>query len=365
MIDYKKLAGENIASIKPYGTILPLKKLVENLGLLSINKMTANENPLGTSPMAKRAVKEALEDIHIYPIGDAHFLREKLSKKLGISQDELIFGNGSNEIIEFIIRAFVKQGEHVMSVSPSFSVYGLIAQAAGTYCEWVNLKKDFSFDLRALADKVKPSTRVIFLCNPNNPTGTYFTKGELLDFLSRISEDKIVVLDEAYIEFVDANDFPDSLSLYREFPNIISLRTFSKVYGLAGLRVGYGFGHKEAIDMLSRVRQPFNVNSLGQIAATAALDDVQFVRETIKTNRMGKTYLYKEFKKLNLNFAETQANFILLEIDNAKMISEKLLKEGIIVRYFGGELDKYLRITIDTMYENEQLINKLKKVMES
>lgn len=364
MIDYKKLAGEKISKLVPYLPGKPIKELERELGVKEAVKLASNENPIGIPEKAKEAVIKNLFEMNRYPLGDAFYLREKLATKLNVAQNQLIFGTGSNEIIELLIRTFVKSGECVMSYAPSFSVYGIIAQAAGSFCKWVDVKGDFQVDFDALKRGLDDSVRIVFLANPNNPTGVYINAETLEDFLNFVKEDVIVALDEAYVEFVDAGDFPDSLKLLKKYPNLIIMRTFSKAYGLAGFRVGYGISSPEAIDMLNRVRQPFNVNMVGQIAAEAALDDLDFLRRVIKNNREGKNYLYKEFKKLGLDFVDTQANFILVNVGDGKKVFDELLKEGVIVRFLGPSLKEYIRVSIGTMKENEIFIDKLKKVLK-
>ncbi|MEF3255492.1 MAG: histidinol-phosphate transaminase [Deferribacterales bacterium] len=363
MIDYKKLAGEKINSLIPYQPGKPIKELERELGVKEAVKLASNENPLGVSEKVIKAVTEALKEMNRYPLGDAYYLRQELSRVLNVAPNRIIFGTGSNEIIELAIRTFVKSDEHVMSYAPSFSVYGIIAQANGNYCKWVPTKERFKVDFEKLKASVEPKTRIVFLANPNNPTGVYFTESELVDFLDSIPEETIVVLDEAYIEYVDATDFPNSLKLMEKYPNLITMRTFSKAYGLAGFRIGYAIGHEDAIDMLNRVRQPFNVNMVAQIAAIAALEDKDFVRRSIKINREGKLYLYKAFRNLGLDYIETQANFILVNVGDGKKVFDELLKEGVIVRFLGPLLKEYIRVSIGTQQENEIFINKLKKVL--
>jgi len=363
MIDYKKLAGKNIADLIPYQPGKPVKELERELGIKKAVKLASNENPLGIPEKAKQAIIENLHEMNRYPLGDAYYLREKLAEKLGVKKNELIFGTGSNEIIELLIRTFVKNGETVLSYAPSFSVYGIIAQASGSRCDWINMKEGFEVDFEGLKNAVTDKTRIVFLANPNNPTGTYFSEDLLVDFLESVRDDIIVALDEAYIEYVDAGDYPDSLKLLKKYKNLVIMRTFSKAYGLAAFRVGYAIGDAEGIDMLNRVRQPFNVNMLAQIAATAALDDTDFLRRSIKTNREGKIYLYKEFNNLGLKYIPTQANFILVNVGDGKKVFDELLKEGVIVRYLGPGLAEYVRVSIGTESENNFFIEKLKKIL--
>ncbi len=298
-----------------------------------------------------------------YPYGDVFYLRSKLASKLGISADRLIFGTGSNEIIELAMRTFLARDEHVMSPSPSFSVYGIIAQAMRASCRWIPVRSDFSFDFEALAANIDDKTRIIFLGNPNNPTGTYFSQETLEAFMKKVPAETIVVLDEAYCEYVDAPDFPDTLKMQKSCPNLMIMRTFSKAYGLAALRVGYCIADPVAIDMMNRVRQPFNTNMAAQIAAEAALEDTDHLKKVIRENRMGKAYLYGEFEKLGFEYIPTQANFILVKTGEGERIFSELLKKGVIVRYLGPGLKDYIRVSIGTEEENKVFIEQLKAVL--
>lgn len=363
MIDYKKLAGEKINSLIPYQPGKPIKELERELGIKEAIKLASNENPLGVSEKVIKAVTEALHEMNRYPLGDAFYLRQELSRFLNVEPNRIIFGTGSNEIIELAIRTFVKPGEHVMSYAPSFSVYGIIAQANGNSCKWIPTKERFQVDFDKLKGAIENTTRIVFLANPNNPTGVYFNNDQLIDFLEFVPKETIVMLDEAYIEYVDAPDFPDSIKLIDKYPNVMTMRTFSKAYGLAGFRIGYAVGNTEGIEMLNRVRQPFNVNMVAQIAAIAALEDKDFVRRSIKINREGKAYLYKVFKELGLDYIETQANFILVNVGDGKKVFDDLLKEGVIVRFLGPALKEYIRVSIGTHEENQIFVSKLKKIL--
>jgi len=363
MIDYKKLAGENIAELVPYKPGKPIKELERELGISNSVKLASNENPVGPSPKALQAITDLMPELSRYPLGDVFYLREALAAKLGVSGDKLIFGTGSNEIIELVIRTFLKDDEHVLSPAPSFSVYGIISQAAGFSCNWVPVKSDFKFDFEALAGAINKKTRIIFLANPNNPTGEFFTKAELEGFLKKVPSDVIVVMDEAYVEYVDAADFPDTLELMKDYRNLFIMRTFSKAYGLAAIRVGYAIGDEEAIDLLNRVRQPFNTNMVAQVAAQAALADEDHLKKVLKENKDGKEYLYAEFEKLGLSYVPTQANFILVNVKDGEKVFNELLKKGVIVRYLGPGLAEYVRTSVGTKEENEIFIEKLKEVL--
>ncbi|MEC9492580.1 histidinol-phosphate transaminase [Flexistipes sp.] len=364
MTDFEKLAGENISSLIPYKPGKPLKELERELGISEAIKLASNENMMGVPEKAKQAVKEHLDEMNFYPLGDAFYLKKKLARMLSVSPERLIFGTGSNEIIELLIRTFTKEGESILSYFPSFSVYGIIAKAAGIECKWVPVKDDFYVDFDKIKEAMDESVRIVFLANPNNPTGTYISAEQLEDFIEYVDENTLIALDEAYVEYVDAPDFPNTFKLLEKYPNLISMRTFSKAYGLAGFRIGYAIGHEKCIDMLNRVRQPFNVNMVAQIAAEAALDDKDFLRSSIKNNREGKRYLYKEFERLGLKYIETQSNFILVNVGDGEEVFNKLLTEGVIVRFLGQALKEYVRVTIGTPEQNKIFIDKLSKVLE-
>ena len=363
MIDYGKLAGQNILDLVPYKPGKPVKELERELGIANSVKLASNENPVGCSPKALQAIADFLPEISRYPFGDAYYLRQTVAEYYGVSGDKLLFGTGSNEIIELAIRTFLKDDEHVLSPAPSFSVYGIIAQAAGKSCKWVPVQKNFKFDFEALAAGIDDKTRMIFLSNPNNPTGEYFTQAELSDFMSKVPSDVIVVMDEAYVEYVDADDFADSLPVLDTYKNMFIMRTFSKAYGLASARVGYVIACEEAIDMMNRVRQPFNTNMFAQVAAKAAMEDKDHLTMVIKENKDGKEYLYAQFAKLGLEYVPTQANFILVKVGNGEKVFNDLLKEGVIVRYLGPGLAEWIRVSVGTMKENEIFIDKLKIVI--
>jgi histidinol-phosphate aminotransferase len=363
MIDYSKLAGNAISTLIPYKPGKPVKELERELGIKDSVKLASNENPVGCSPKVIQAIRDFLPEISRYPLGDAFYLREIVAKHYGISGERLLFGTGSNEIIELAIRTFLSEGEQVLSPAPSFSVYGIISQAAGKSCKWVPVKPDFKFDFEALAAAIDGNTRMIFLANPNNPTGEYFTKAELDGFMKKVPSDVIVVMDEAYVEYVDAPDFPDTLPMLDTYANMFIMRTFSKAYGLAAVRCGYVIACEQAIDMMNRVRQPFNTNMVAQVAAKAAMEDTEHLKAVLAENKKGKLYLYSEFEKLGLKYIPTQANFVMVKVGDGEKVFNDLLKEGVIVRQFGAGLAEWIRVSIGTMKENEIFIDKLKKVL--
>ncbi len=362
----KKLFKSYIQNIIPYEPGKPIEEVERELGLLHVTKLASNENPLGPSRKALRAMRIALRKVHLYPDGASYELKQRLSREFGLPADQFIIGNGSNEIIELLARGFLNEGDRVISSDSSFLVYPLITQSCGGSYVSVPMK-DFRFDLKGILDQIDERTKLIFIANPNNPTGTYVRADEVEDFLSKVPKDVIVCFDEAYIDFVEAKDFPYLLfHVKANKPNVILLRTFSKSYGLAGLRIGYGIASQEMIQYLQKVRQPFNVNRLAQIGATAALDDHRFLWRTKRLVSRGRLYLYRKFTRMGLPFIPSEANFVLVNIGrDARKVSEALLKKGVIVRAMNAYgLNTYIRVTIGTRFELMRFIHALKYVLK-
>jgi len=352
---------EYINKITPYKPGKPVEELERELGIRQAIKLASNENPLGPSPKALEAIKEAMTNINRYPDGGGYYLREALAKKLNVHPDELIFGNGSNEILDIAVRTFMTPDDEAIMAEPSFVVYPLAVQALGAKAIKVPLK-DYRHDLEAMADAITEKTKIIFIANPNNPTGTIVFSDEFKRFMDRVPEGVLVVVDEAYYEYVQDSRYPDTMQYFREGRDILIVRTFSKLYGLAGLRIGYAIANRHLLEQMNKVREPFNTNSLAQVAALAALEDDQHVKRTIEINEKGKEFLYKAFDELGLSYVPTEANFIyvLVEGISAAQLYEKLLHEGVIVRPMGP---RALRITIGVEHENKRLVEALKKVM--
>ncbi len=364
--EMKKLFKDYIQRIIPYEPGKPIEEVERELGLLHVTKLASNENPLGPSRKALRAMRTELRKTHLYPDGASYELKQRLSQEFGLGSDQFVIGNGSNEIIELLARGFLNEGDRVISSDSSFLVYPLITQSCGASYVSVPMK-DFRFDLKGILAQIDERTKLIFIANPNNPTGTYVRADEVEDFLSKVPKDVIVCFDEAYIDFVEAKDFPYLLfHVKANKPNVILLRTFSKSYGLAGLRIGYGIASQEMIKYLEKVRQPFNVNRLAQIGATAALDDQRFLWRTKRLVSRGRLYLYRKFTKMGLPFVSSEANFVLVNVGHdAKKISEALLKKGVIVRAMNAYgLSTYIRVTIGTRFELMRFIHALKRVLK-
>jgi histidinol-phosphate aminotransferase len=356
---------EYIRSLIPYEPGKPIEEVEREYGIANSVKLASNENPLGPSPKALAAIRAKLDQIHLYPDGDCFYLKEGLAKKLEVAPETLIFGNGSNEIIELAARTFMRVGDEAVMAEQAFVVYQLIVQAVGGKSKQVPLR-DYRHDLDAIAAAISPQTRLVFLANPNNPTGTIFQRDAWEKFLAKVSRDVLLIVDEAYFEYVQDSNYPDSLKYHQEGRAILTLRTFSKLYGLAGLRIGYGVAPKELIAMMQRVRQPFNVNAPAQWAALAALDDIDHVQRSLEANRQGLEYLRAEFEKLGLDYVASHGNFILVRVGKGQEVFKQLLAQGVIVRSMGGyKFPEHVRVTIGTMEENRKFIAALQKVIKN
>jgi histidinol-phosphate aminotransferase len=356
---------EYIRTLIPYEPGKPIEEVEREYGISDSIKLASNENALGPSPKALAAIRQKLDQVHLYPDGDCFYLKRGLAQKLGVPPEQLIFGNGSNEIIELAARTFMRPGDEAVMAEQAFVVYQLIVQAVGGKGKAVPLR-NFTHDLTAIADALTPHTRVVFLANPNNPTGTIYRREEWEAFLNRISTDVLLIVDEAYFEYVEDHGYPDSLKYHRDGRAILTLRTFSKLYGLAGLRIGYGIAAKEIIAMMQRVRQPFNVNAPAQWGALAALSDTDHVRRSVEVNRRGLDYLAGEFTRLGLEFIPSYANFVLLRVGRGQEVFKQLLGQGVIVRPMAGyQFPEHIRVTVGTADENRKFIEALQKVIQS
>ncbi len=360
----KSVIKKRLLTIEPYRPGKPIDEVKRELGLKNVIKLASNENPYGPSPEVLKAIAREAKNINRYPDGGCFYLRWKLAKRLGVSSDQLIFGNGSDEIIVMTLKAFVQKGDEVILAKPSFLIYEIASQIAGAVLRPVPLT-NFYYDLNGMKKAVNKKTKLIFLGNPDNPAGTYITQDQLENFLEGLSEEILVLLDEAYFEFVQKRDYPNSISFLKKMENIIITRTFSKIYGLAGLRIGYGIAHREIIDLLNRVREPFNVNSLAQVAALACLKDQSYYTKIAQRIEEQRQFLYREIQRMGLPFIETVTNFILIDVRaSSQKISQQLLKKGVIIRNmdFWG-LNNYIRVTIGTPRENQKFIRALREVL--
>lgn len=361
MIPFKK----HIQDIRPYEPGKPIKELQREYGIRNVTKLASNENPLGASGKAVRAMRDAIRDVHLYPEGSCYYLLTRLAGALDIDPEHIICGNGSDEIIELLARGFLSEGDEVVSSEMTFLVYPILAQVCGASFKAVPMK-DHRYDLEGILRAITPKTKLVIIVNPNNPTGTYVTAQEVEAFLSQVPPHVLVCFDEAYVDFVDAEDFPKMLPYVKEGrPNVVVLRTFSKAYGLAGLRIGYGVASKEIVAYLHKVRQPFNVNSLAQAAATAALDDSFFLWRTKWLVVRGRKFFYRKLKKLGLEYLPSQANFILINMKaDCQEVYQYLLRQGMIIRPMTAyHLQDWIRITIGRRSQNVQLIKMLKSYL--
>ncbi len=357
---WESLANEHILGIAPYEPGKPIEELERELGIHDVIKLASNENPLPPSERVQKAIIGALGTLNRYPDGSGFYLRQALAKKHGVSPEHVVLGNGSNELIELLVHAFMRPGDEAVVPHPSFVVYPMSVQAAGGIRVVVMLK-DYRLDLEGMARAITPLTKLVFIANPNNPTATMVTADEVERFMARVPDRTIVVFDEAYIEFAQGPDFPDSLGYMKQGRKVAVLRTFSKAASLAGMRVGYGIADPDAIALLNRIRPPFNVNSLAQVAALAALDDESHVLECVRLIEAGRHFLYDEFKALGIKYVPSRANFVLVDVGRSAVeIYQKLLREGVIVRpmtSFG--METALRITVGTPQENRRLVKAL------
>ncbi|RQD73387.1 MAG: histidinol-phosphate transaminase [Candidatus Syntrophonatronum acetioxidans] len=359
------IARQIIFDIKPYVPGKPIEEVERELGITNIIKMASNENPFGPSPRAVEAMRETLPKISLYPDGNCFYLREALAEKIGVEMDNIIVGNGSDEILKLLAETFLNPEDEIVIARPSFSEYEFVGKIMGASCVFVPLK-DFTHDLKAMGEAVTEKTKMIFICNPNNPTGTIVTREDLEEFLKKLDPKVLVVFDEAYYEYVDHEDYPETLEYVGEEQNVITLRTFSKIYGIAGQRIGYGVAKPRVISALNRVREPFNVNMLAQVGALAALKDEEHVKRSLEGNREGKEYLYRWFEDKGFFYVPTQSNFIFLKVGvDSQELFQKMLQEGVIVRtgdIFGHP--DYIRVTIGTMEENKRFTRTLEKVLQ-
>jgi histidinol-phosphate aminotransferase len=327
----------------------------------AIIKLASNENPLGPSPKAIQAMRAALENAQLYPDGGGFYLRSALAARLGFARENIILGNGSNEVIEFLGHAFLNPGNDVIVSEHAFIAYKLIATLFGAHTIETP-SSDYEHDLEAMLDAITPKTRIIFIANPNNPTGTLIPQAKIDKFISRLPENIVTVFDEAYFEFLD--NPPDTLHYIRAGRDIVVLRTFSKIHGLASLRVGYGIARRELIEVLQKTRQPFNANGIAQAGALAALEDGTHQRETQELVDVGRAYLQEQFAKLKLRFLPGAANFVMVNVGDGPTIFKELLAKKIIVRPLKGyNLPEWIRVSVGTMEQNRKCIAALKEVL--
>ncbi len=365
MMRLSDLAPDYVRAIAPYQGGRPISEIAREFGIdeADIVKLASNENPLGMSPKAHLAIEEAVHDIARYPDGNSFELREAVSKQFHVKPDQIIFGNGSNDILELVARAFLQKGDEVIYSQHAFAVYPLVTQAVGATGVVVPAKV-FAHDLDGFVQAITSKTRLIFIANPNNPTGTLIDKETLKAFLKQVPSDVLVVLDEAYDEYLANEHQSEAIDWLASFDNLIISRTFSKAYGLAGLRIGFGLMHADIADILNRVRQPFNVNAIAQAAAVASLSDRDFVAKSYALNQAGMLQLTQGFNQLGIEYIDSYANFISFKVADEMTVNQKLLEKGIIVRPVANyEMPGYLRVSIGLFSENQRFLEALTSIV--
>ncbi|MEY3201753.1 MAG: hypothetical protein RIR70_1303 [Pseudomonadota bacterium] len=359
----QSLAPDYIRAISPYVPGKPISQLAREMGIPveRIVKLASNENPLGMSPRARQAVEAALQSIERYP--DDFDLKAALSERTGVPVSGIVLGNGSNDVLDILARVFLAPGCSAVFSQYAFAVYPIATQTQGARAI-VTPAKHYGHDLAAMREAIAPDTRVVWVANPNNPTGTMIPKAALHDFIKAVPRDVIVVLDEAYNEYLPPAERPDTTSWLREFPNLVITRTFSKIFGMAGLRVGYALADEAVADLMNRVRQPFNCNNLALAGAVAALDDGAFLAQSYELNRAGMAQILEGAKRLGLAHIPAHGNFITLELDEAAQINQKLLRQGVIVRPLAGYgMPRHLRVSIGREHENARFLEALEAAL--
>ena len=357
--DAQKLAVPGVRGLQPYVPGKPIEELEREYGVTNAIKLASNENPLGASPKALAAAQAALPEMARYPDGGGFALKRALAEKLGVRENQITLGNGSSDILEFTVRAFVTAADEVIFSQHAFALYPIVTQMAGARGVEVPAR-EWGHDLVAMRAAITPRTRLVFIANPNNPTGTWLRRAALNDFLESVPASVIVVVDEAYFEFVLDRDYPNTVEWLERYPNLVCARTFSKIHGLAALRVGYGVSSPDIAELLNRVRPPFNVNHIAQVAAVAALADVTHTEKSNKMNAEGLVQLVKGFEKLALSYIPSVGNFVCVEEGDAKRVYEQLLRSGVIVRPVANYgMPRHLRISVGLPEQNERFLRAL------
>jgi len=364
--DVNALALAGVRGLRPYEPGKPIEELEREYGVSNAVKLASNENPLGPGKKALAAIKNALGGLGRYPDGNGFALKNKLASKHGVDPAQITLGNGSNDVLEFVARAFVSPADEVLFSQHSFAVYPIVTQAVGAKAI-VTPASNWGHDLDVMAKAVTDQTRLIFIANPNNPTGTWLRDSELKQFISALPDHVICVVDEAYAEYVEFKDYPDAVTWLPDFDNLLVTRTFSKIHGLAGLRIGYGVSSSDIADMLNRVRQPFNVNSLALAAAEATLDDDDHILKSRQLNHDGLVQLQAAFEQMGLGTIPSAGNFVAVDVGrNGADVYEQLLQRGVIVRPVANyEMPNHLRVTVGTQSENQRFLDALEEIVRS
>ncbi|MHC9510111.1 histidinol-phosphate transaminase [Kangiella sp. M94] len=361
--DFIALANKGVQELHPYQPGKPISELERELGITNIVKLASNENPIGISAKAKAAMEKEFSDLARYPDANGYYLKAKLAERLGVGIGQITLGNGSNDVLELIARVFVAPEHEVIYSQHAFVVYPIVTQAIGAK-KVVIPAKDWGHDLEATAAAITPNTRMIFIANPNNPTGTWVNKTDLKAFMDKVPQDVIVVVDEAYYEYVEDAEYPQTIPWIKEYPNLIVTRTFSKAYGLAGVRAGYAVANEEITGLINRPRQPFNMNSLALAAAEAVLDDHAYLQKALDVNKSGMQQLISAFDELGYDYIPSVTNFITVDMKQAAgPLYQQMLEQGVIVRPVGNyEMPNHLRISIGLEEENAKFIRVLREM---
>jgi len=363
----KRLWKKNIDGVKPYIPGKPIQEVKRDLGIENVIKLASNENPLSPSPRVIDAINKAAKEVNRYPEGSCFYLRKALAEKLDVEKENLVFGNGSDEIIVLALRAFIEPGDEVLISDPTFAVYGIASQVEGAAVKYVPMK-DMTYDVDSMISAISGKTKIIFIANPDNPTGCYMTDSELKKLIDAVDETMIVVIDEAYYEFARGDDYPETVGLIdRSDKNILVTRTFSKVYGLAGLRIGYGIARKDIAGAIDKVREPFNVNSIAQEAALAAVGDTEYVEKVVALVETEKKRYYSFLNEINIDFKPSRTNFILISTGrDSRKVADYLLSNGVIVREMSSwRLKGYIRVNIGLPGENDRFFEVFRKAVEN
>jgi len=361
----KKPWKKILEQVTPYKPGKPIDEVKRELGLENVIKLASNENPIGPSARVIKALAEGAKDVNRYPDGGCFYLRKALSEKLSVPGDNIVFGNGSDEIILLTLHAFVDPGDEVIVADPTFLIYNIASMIKGADIKTIP-SKNFKYDLKGMLGAVTDRTKVIFIANPDNPTGSYVTDGEFEEFIEKVPEDVLVFMDEAYYEFAAGSDYPETLPLIeREDRNVVIARTFSKAYGLAGLRLGYGIARKDIAQVLNKVREPFNVNSLAQVAALAVLEDDEYLNASVSLVKEEKKRFYEVFEKLGAEYIPSRTNFVLVNTRSDSLkIADCLMKKGIIVREMTAwKLEGFIRVNIGLREENDAFFEAFTEIM--
>ncbi|MFK8795408.1 histidinol-phosphate transaminase [Planococcus plakortidis] len=358
-------ARKTLDQIQPYSPGKPIWEVQEELGLERVIKLASNENPLGPSKKAVAAIEQGVLGLNRYPDADASDLKMAIAKEHGVEKNQVIPTNGADELITLISEAFLEQGDEIVVPDPSFSEYDFGAHIMGAKVVKVPFAQDFAFDVDAMIAAVTDKTKIIYICSPNNPTGTYMKKQDVQKLLDAVG-DTLVVFDAAYSHYADAEDYTDGTEFIRQGYPLLTLKTFSKIYGIAGVRVGFGIAADSIITSILKVKEPFNVNTLAQLAATAAVTDHEHVAQSREANSRGREFLYEAFEELGLPYTKSMANFVLVKLgENGETLYQDLMKKGVIVRYGKGwGLPEYVRVSVGTEEENEFFVQALRELIQ-